>query len=259
MAMKFDVKKEVTNRLKFKPNPELDDLCLGYIEDVEVVMTEVAKINDKGQESTWEYAGHTIPMLAITFRNYVRKDDADKADRYYVHRERIIGSVMTNGDKIAKKVLESIYESMWSRIKHIHDAFVGDVNYAPFTSVPGIDEYGKVEERVAQFTAFYNSIADAFNKGKNDKPIYQNADGKGLPCWMKLVAEYKQRKWLEFPTFVGEGFIERYKEGVPPTIELKPAETIQLAAPKGSVKPSGATDDDYDSLPEEIRQALGKQ
>lgn len=258
MAIKFDAKKEVTNRLKFKPNPELDNLCLGYLESVAVEMNEVPKINDKGQESTWEYAGHTLPNLVFTFRNYIRKDDLDKADRYYIHRERVIGSVKTSGEKIDVAVLQSIYESLWARIKHIHDAFINDPNYEPFKSLPEIDEYGKVTDRLEQFTKFFNTIAEAFNKGKNDLPIYKGANDSKLPCYMKLVAEYKQRKWLEFPTFVGEGFIERYKEGVPPTIELKPNETIELAAAKGTSR-SSATADDIDSLPPEIRAALGEQ
>ena len=259
MAMKFDAKKEVTNRLKFKPNPEIDNLCLGYLDSVEVTMHEVAKINDKGQESTWEYAGHTIPRLVLTFRNFVRKDDLDKSERYYVHTESIIGAVKISGEKIDKSVLESIYQSMWDRIKHIHDAYVNDPNYKPFSSLPEIDEYGKTADRVEQFTKFFNTIANMFNKGNNDLPVYKGANNGILPCYMKLVAEYKQRKWLEFPTFVGEGFIERYKEGVPPTIELKPNETIQLAAAKGTVKPGAASANDMDSLPEDIRRALGEQ
>ncbi len=258
MAMKFDAKKEVTNRLKFKPNPELNNLCLGYLESVEVVMNEIAKINDKGQESTWEYAGHTIPRLVFTFRNYVRKNDLDKADRFYIHTENVIGAVKSSGDKIEQATLQSIYESMWARIKHIHDAFVSDPNYAPFKLLPEIDEYGKTADRVEQFTQFFNVIADAFNKGKDGLPIYKGANDSKLPCYMKLVAEYKQRKWLELPTFVGEGFIERYKEGVPPTIELKPSDTVELAAGKGAIKASSASSDDIDNLPPEIREALGR-
>ena len=253
MAIKFDAKKDVTNKLKFKPNPELGNLCLATIESVEVVMNEVKKINDKGQESTWEYAGYTIPSLVINFKQHHRKEDTDKADRFYSFRQNIIGSVRSNGDPIEDSVLVALYEAMWDRIKHIHDAFATCPNYKPFGSLPEINERGKVADRVSQFTTFFETVAEAFNSGKGDKLIYQ-AEDKPVVVWLKLLAEYNEGKYLTIPTFVGEGFIEKYNPSVPPTIEVKPNETVVL---RGKGKSSTSSETSVaDDLPAHLREML---
>ena len=255
MAIKFDAKKEVTNKLKFKPNPELNNLTLAIIESVEVVKNEVPKVNDKGQEATWEYAGHTLPTLTIRFKQHHRKNDIDKAERFLTYRENIIGAVKSNGDAIDDSVLVALYEAMWDRIKHIHDAFAGTANYKEFSDLPEINERGKVEDRVKQFTAFFEAVARGFNEGKNSAPVYQ-VEGKPIIVWLKVVSEYREGKYLTIPTFVGEGFIEKYNPDVPPTIELKPNETVVLRS-KGGAKASTTADVDND-LPAHIKEALGQ-
>ncbi len=257
MAIKFDANKEVTNKLKFKPDINLGNLCLGKIVSVEVVKTEVAKIDEKGKERAWEYAGLELPVpsLSITFKQVHTADSKDKADRFYTFRENIIGSTKTNGEPIEGDILESLYQSMWDRIKHIHDAFANTPNYKAFTSLPEINERGKAIDRLKQFTAFFETIAEGFTKGKNDKPVYELTDGTSIKVWMKLIAEYKEGKYLTFPKFVGEGFIERYIDGVPPTIEIKGSESVILKSK--SVKagvPGGA--DSSEDLPEHIRAMM---
>lgn len=256
MAIKFDANKEVTNKLKFKPVPELNNLSLATVESVEVVMTEVPKVNDKGQESTWEYAGHTLPSLNIKFKQYHGKDATDKADRFFTFRESIIGAIKKTGDAIADNVLTALYEAMWDRIKHIHDTFAGTPNYKGFGELPEINERGKVEDRVKQFTVFFNAIARAFNEGKGGKPIYVIED-KPVICWLKLLAEYSEGKYLTNPTFVGEGFIEKFVNGVPPTIEVKPNETIVLRS-KGKAVSGDTSSTVDDDLPAHLRELLGK-
>lgn len=255
--MKFNAKKEVTNRLKFKPIKEFDDLCLGHLEDVRVEINEVKKVNDKGQESTWEYAGNMIPQLVFEFKNDAFKDEK-VVDRYYLHRERIIGAVHSDGSPIADTKLEGMYGSMWDRIKHIHDAYSGSPNYKPFDDeVPEINEKATVEERVKQFTKFFKFVADAFNKGADGQtPIYKSA-GKPIVMNMKLVAEYKEGKYLAFPTFVGEGFIEVHKSGVEPTIEIKPNETVKLSS---STDSESSNDDNVnDDLPDEVKKLINQR
>ena len=60
-------------------------------------------------------------------------------------------------------------------------------------------------------------------------PAYKN-----VRLWIKLVADYSTRKFLTFPTYVGRGFVERLIEGVEPTIDFEPNETIQWSASKNA-------------------------
>lgn len=53
----------VERRLAFKPDPELGNLCMGIINDVRIDIREVPLLDDKGVESTWEYAGCKFPYL----------------------------------------------------------------------------------------------------------------------------------------------------------------------------------------------------
>lgn len=262
MAFKFkaDVNKDVTASLKFKPSvyKDLNGLCLGQLVGVEVTSEESPKILDDGSENPYQFAGLKVPKIKWNFKNVVRKEDEDKADRFFFHVEKPIISVKNDGEKMTDKSLESLYTQMWDRTKHIHDAFKNDPNYKPIAELPDIDPTAPEEKLVEQFTKFFEAIADAFNKGKNDKPIYQDEEGKGLTCYMKLVAEYGQRRYLVFPTYVGEGFIERFKKGVPPTIELKPKDTQELAA-SGNTKSkeeSNTATTGYEDLPEDIRNAI---
>ena len=71
----------VERRLAFKPDPELGNLCMGIINDVRIDIREVPLLDDKGVESTWEYAGCKFPVLIIEFKQC--KTDANPKDRYY--------------------------------------------------------------------------------------------------------------------------------------------------------------------------------
>lgn len=263
MAFKFkaDVKKDVTASLKFKPSayPDLNGLCLGKLVSVEVVKSESPKIKDDGTENTYQFAGLNVPALKFTFNNHVRKDDKDKAERIFIHVEKSIISVKNDGERMEDKDLENLYTQMWDRIKHIHDTYKNDVNYKAFKALPEVDPDAPADKLNEQFTDFFEAIATAFNSGKNDKPVFLGEEDKKLVVYMKLVAEYKQRRYLTFPTFVGEGFIERWKQGVPPTIELKPSDTQELKA-KGA-KASGESKGNaaltgLEDLPDELRSQI---
>jgi hypothetical protein len=240
MAIKFDSKKEVAKTLKFKPNPELGGLVLGTLENVEVITAESPKIKDDGSENMYEYAGLQLPILKFTFRNHVRPEDKDKAERFFIHAERPIVSKTNDGVEMDEKVVLGLYEQMWDRIKHIHDTFRFDPNYAPFKELDEINEKAAPDVRIKQLTKFFNTVATAFNDGKAGK-IYQDEKGNSLVCWMKLVAEYPRARYLVFPNWVEEGFIERYKPGVPPVIELKPKDSQTLKSGRDNDEKSSSS------------------
>lgn len=257
--MKFDSSKKVTRDLKFKPIPEIDNLCLGHIQSVEVTYNETKTVTDKGQESTFEYAGLEVPSLIITFKNDALEGTPDN-DRYYRHREIIIPSVDNNKEAIEQSKLESMYTAMFDRIKHIYDAHEGASNFKPLSAnIPEIDETAAPEQRVKQFGEFFEFFATQFNKGKDKQtPVYMEGD-KPVVCYIKLIAEYKSGKYLTLPRFVGEGFIERKVPGREPTIELKPNETVKLATADNS-----SSDDDNEEAQEatnqsRIQEILNKQ
>lgn len=254
MSVKFDGKKKVTQNLKFKPQPDLNNLCLGYLEKVSVEFTDIAVVDDKGNPSNWEYAGEKVPRLLFEFKNVKRKKS--DADRFYFHVESVITQTKKDGTPVDAKKVESMYSAMFDRIIHIHSAFEGTPNYKELDLEVEIDINADKSERVTQMGKFFKSIAAAFNKGKNDSPIYKSGEAP-VQLYMKLLPDYQRGTRLEFPTFVGEGFIERYIEGVTPTIEIKPNETVELTGKK--VSPSDAASGavkSQDDLPDDLKEMI---
>jgi len=224
--MKFDVNKEVGSPLGFKPDEKLNNLCLGELLSVEVEKNLAPKEKENGEISRYDYAGFELPSLVFKFKQLKVTED-----RFFQHRESVIISTMNDGTPMNPKTLSNLYESMWDRIKHLMDTFVASANYKAIKKLPEINENATPEERVAQFTAFFTAIADFFNHGTDGLPIYKNEKGN-IPLMMKLVANYPDRKYLAFPTFVGKRFIEvaKFKENKLVTVlELGPKETVTLA------------------------------
>lgn len=260
----FNVNKEVTSKLRFKPEEANGNLCRGYLVGVEVVENEVGKTNAKGELSTWEFAGLTIPRLIFHFEQH-KSSNLDKT-RYYDRVETIIGNVQNEangGGNIATSTLDALYEQQWDRIKHIHDCYTGLTNYTAFGK--DVEEAGKklfagyaasnktAESTVKLFTTYFKAIAKAFNEGKNGKAIYI-IEEKPVLCWMKLVSDYKTHKYLGFPTFVGTGFIELHRKDVKPTISFTASETIVIGGTKPSKPDVPSAGDD---LPPDVRAAMG--
>jgi len=243
---RFDAKKQVTNELKFKPDPEVNDgLCLGKLLSVEVSWSD--KENNK---SEGEYGGMSLPQIKYRFKQVT--GDTGDAPRFYVHRERIINSLTKEGDDVADKTLESLYQSMFDRMMHINERCSGtEPSQAELNKVTP-DESATPEKRVEQFGKFFDYFAALLNEANSGKPSY-----KGKTYVMKLVADYTSRKYYTFPTFVGEGFIEeaRFNKAnkLVTTIELKHNETIEL----GSSKPKADELNSDMDLPDDVKNIIG--
>lgn len=224
----------VENQLKFKPRPELNNLCIGQLISVEVIKAEAPKFDEStGIEKTWEYAGYVIPRIILKFKQ--KPTQQDPKERIHTHEEKVIGALKGDGTEIDPKVVASLYNSMYARLQHICNAYKHLANYADITA-PGINPFAPIETRVAQLERFFNHFATVL-AGKDGKGVYRNVD-----VWLKVVADFKSGKYLRFPEFVGEGFIERWVANQVPSIEIKPNEGIELVAgakgkgkgPKGS-------------------------
>lgn len=222
----FDLSKSVTKNLKFKPKE--DSFCYGHLESVQLVERETKKVNDKGELSEWEYAGLTVPSLE--FRFIQTKEKADEPDRVYTHFESVIAFTVKEGSKFNP---QDAVLNMFYRLKHIHDAFSKSDTYQTIKSISPIDPNAAPAKRIEEFKKFFGQFADAFNKGKDDKPVYYYKSGKHVNLRMKLLPNYDTNPklnatYLCFPNFVGEGFVEMCFDGVEPTLEIKRNEIVQL-------------------------------
>ena len=222
-----------TSRLKFShelANPS-NGLFQAHLESVSV---GTAKI---GEESTGmpQFNGMEIPRLALVFAS----NEADANKRHYITlswsaQESNVNTIP--GGKNAWKV-DTIFDYM----KHILDVFVlkGKEMTAemeakltlPFDDTDENGEFVPLETEtiIAGWTTLFQNFASILNEGKDGKPVYQTADGKFIPLWIKLLRFQKAGKeWkavgnngdLAFPTFVGEGVIELFNANAAPSIRV---------------------------------------
>jgi len=241
--MKFDAKQDVTSPLKFKLDPNVNGgLALGVLDSVELV------INDsKESTSDWEYKGLALPNLVFRFTQ--KKEKESDKDRKFVHAERVIVSTSLVGDPLPAKTLNSLYSSMWRRLKHIYDAYaafapnVREITQEEIDAV-AIDETASAEQRAKQFTNFFRYFESIFNKGTDGKPIYKDSSSVGYLMTMKLVAEYGGKEYYTFPSFTNEGFIEKAVfdgSKLVTALRLRTDESVELG--KNRKAPSGSDAD----------------
>jgi hypothetical protein len=249
---KFSADAQVTQELKFKPDPlKNGGLCLGNLLSVEVTRSDAEKNTSDG-----EYGHMSIPQLVFRFKQV--KDNAADPDRFHVHRERVINSMTSEGETVAQETLDSLYQSMWFRIKHMYDRMIDKPIDQKKLDAVIVDEHAKPAERIEQFFKFFTFVADLFNKGDGGKPIFKKEETFVL----KLVADYTTRKYYTFPTFVGQGFIERAKfktvgdkKVLNTTLEIKPNESIELGAGKVVARDTA----DNSEIPANIRAIMESQ
>lgn len=225
--------KQVEQELKFKPRLALKNLCVGVIESITIDKKEIERYDKNGAESTYEFAGMTVPTMTIRFRQHPTKEDP--ANRYFNYRIMIPVSRMNNGTEIPQDQVVGNWKDLYARLRHITNAFVGLKEYSDTEECPGVDIAASPETRLEQFEAFLQYFYDILTRVNEEtkKPLYE-----GVALYMKLVADHTTRKYLTFPRFVNRGFIERVKPNINPTLEFAPGETVQLA--EGSVKKSAA-------------------
>ncbi len=218
--IKIDKSREVTSRLPFEPMPEFNNLAIGYLTDVEVVMT------DSKEEAKWEFRGMKVPMLAFRFTAHKRNPD-DK-DRFMTMSFMPISNELADGtDREQAKIITS-YNQMWDKIKHLHDQYMPNDNWKAIDAIPEFDNTKTNEERLAEFKAFFNAIVKDFNIGKDEKtPVYQAKQKLAIV----LVASGKKLTYHAIPDFVGKGIFElaKFDKGVlNTTLRIPVSATIKL-------------------------------
>lgn len=221
-----------TQRLKFthelaKPN----GLFLAHLDSV--VLSTITIGEDKtGMPS---FNGLEIPKIVLTFAS----NEEDVTKRHYVTLQFTAVESNANtipGGKEAWKV-----DTVFDWLKHILNVYVlkgrdltDEEAMALSLSFEDFDEQGEYvpvepESVINGWKQLFENFENIINRGKDGKPYYKTKDNKDITVWIKLLRYTKngKRGWkainngeLAFPTFVGEGCIEVYKQNTPVGIRV---------------------------------------
>lgn len=239
-----------TTRLKFnhtdaKPN----GLFLGHLDSVDVSTIKI------GEDSTGmpSFNGYEVPRIRFTFAS--NEDEAVKRKYVTLSFTAVESNVKTipGGDEEWKvnQVLD------W--IKHILNVFVFkgreltddeaglySLSYIDYDN-DGLYVPVDTEQVIASWKAFFEAVTNTLNAGKDGQSYYKT-DGKPFPVWIKLIRYIKSKKngWtpvsngdLSFPSFVGEGCVEIYKNNTMPSIRINVIN--ECITPKNIEKPAAKT------------------
>lgn len=222
-----------TTRLKFNEKDAFPNvgLFLAHLDSVEV--TNITIGEDKtGMPS---FNGLEIPKIVFTFAS----NDAEATKRKYVSLS--FNAVESNVETIPGGTSAWKVDTVFDWFKHILNVYIlkgkemtteqEELLSLPFEDFDENGEYIAVEpeEVIAGWRTLFENFASILNKGNEDSPVYFTKDKKVIPVWIKLIRYIKNKKkgWvavnngeLSFPTFVGEGCIEMFKQNVKPSICL---------------------------------------
>lgn len=221
-----------TTRLKFShEQAKQNGLFIGHLESVVVSMIQIGE-DKTGMPS---FNGLEIPKIVLTFAS----NDPEVAKRNYVTLQ--FTAVESNANTIPGGKDEWKVNTVFDWFKHILNVYVlkgreltEDEANALTLSFEDFDEQGEYvpvepEDVVAGWKTLFENFENIINRGRDGQPYYKSKDGKYIPVWIKLLRYIKTGKkgWqpvnngdLAFPSFVGEGCIEIYKQNTPPSIRI---------------------------------------
>lgn len=221
-----------TTRLKFSHEQAKNNgLFIGHLDNVDITTLTI------GEDTTGmpSFNGLEIPRLNITFAS--NEEDANKR-RYSVLQ---FSAVESNANTIPGGKEEWKINAILDWVKHLLNVYIlkgrelteeEEISLSlPFEDFDETGEYVPVEpeEVIAGWRVFFENFENIMNRSREDGPVYKTKDNKIIAIWMKLIRYAKSRKkgWtpvnngeLAFPTFVGEGCIEIFKQNTPPSIRL---------------------------------------
>lgn len=216
---------------------KVNGLFLGHLDNVELTWATL-----KDDANIPQFAGQAVPYLVFTFAS----NEPNANDRKYTSVR--FGAVESTVDTIPGAKSEWKVNVIFQFMKHVYEVFVlkgrdmteeeEDALTLPFEDFEddgnGGYTYVPLDAEVilnGYKTLFANFVALMNNEGK---PYYKTATGGIVPIWMKLLrfirvkSEWKailsgnQAGELAFPTFIGEGVIELFKDKVAPSIKVDP-------------------------------------
>lgn len=221
-----------TTRLKFShEQAKQNGLFIGHLESVVVSMIQIGE-DKTGMPS---FNGLEIPKIVLTFAS----NDPEVSKRNYVTLQ--FTAVESNANTIPGGKDEWKVNTVFDWFKHILNVYVlkgreltEDEANALTLSFEDFDEQGEYvpvepEDVIAGWKTLFENFENIINRGRDGQPYYKSKDGKYIPVWIKLLRYIKTGKkgWqpvnngdLAFPSFVGEGCIEVYKQNTPPSIRI---------------------------------------
>ena len=226
-----------TTRLKFTHElAKQNGLFIGHLESVTVSMIQIGE-DKTGMPS---FNGLEIPKIVLTFAS----NETEVAKRHYVSLQ--FSAVESNAETIPGGKDEWKVNSVFDWFKHILNVYVlkgreltEEEANALSLSYEDFDENGEYvsiepEDVIAGWKVLFENFANIINRGRDGQPYYKTKDGKDIPIWMKLLRYIKTKKgWqpvnngdLAFPSIVGEGCIEIYKQNTPPSIHINAVKEV---------------------------------
>lgn len=221
-----------TTRLKFShEQAKQNGLFLAHLDNVVVSMIQIGE-DKTGMPS---FNGLEIPKLVLTFAS----NESDVNKRHYITLQ--FTAVESNANTIPGGKDEWKVNTVFDWFKHILNVYVlkgreltEEEASALTLSFEDFDEQGEYvpvepEDVIAGWKTLFENFENIINRGKEGQPYYKNKDGKDIPVWIKLLRYIKNNKrgWmpvnngdLAFPSFVGEGCVEVYKQNTIPSIRI---------------------------------------
>lgn len=237
-------KTQAVAQLKFhEKDAAQNGLFIGHLENVSVEWYTDANGKD--------FTGEKVPRLVFHFAS--NHNSASEKRHAYQSLIPVPSNVNTIPDGQESWKVDNVFN--W--IKHILDVFYlkgreltaveEDALSLTFDDVDENGEYVPVE--TADVLSGYRTLFEAaaamlngqFNLGDGEtaKPCYKTADGKFIPCWIKLL-RHKKRKtdWINvtsngdlgFDGFIGNGVVELLRKDMPPAV-------LRLDLAKESITP----------------------
>lgn len=220
-----------TTRLKFShEQAKLNGLFIAHLDSVATSMIQIGE-DKTGMPS---FNGLEIPKLVFTFAS----NEAEVAKRHYVTLQ--FTAVESNANTIPGGKEDWKVNTVFDWLKHILNVYVlkgreltdeeADALSLPFEDFDEQGEYVPVEPEtvIAGWKTIFENFENIVNRGHDGQSYYKTKDGKDIPVWIKLLRYNKTKKgWnpvnngdLSFPSFVGEGCIEIYKQNTAPSIRI---------------------------------------
>lgn len=227
---------DITNRNPLKADPSVNNNVLLELVSVNVETKEQKLDENKSPDVQSEYAGKQVPRIYFEFKQrFLPNSDLDREgkDRFYVYIDSPIVSFKNANNPgeermpISEDVLTNLYTEQFKHLMSIYRAFEGSPNYKALTEDIQLDFKLGIEERLAMFNKYFNTISKGMN-GVDGKASFVDEHGKSILLVAKVIVNKGGRR-LEFPTFTGTGFIEKAKISggkVINTFDIKPNESI---------------------------------
>lgn len=207
-------------------------MFIGHLDNVRVD-SSMADDNNKS------FAGISVPRITFFFAS----NHTNAAEQRYV--SHTLFPVESNVNTIVGGTESWKVDCVFRWIKHILDVYYlkgrelteeeEDALCLPFEDCDENGQYIDVDPETvaAGYGVLFSNVEAMLNgsfnlaNGEVAKPVYKTADGKFIPCWIKLL-RHKRRKndWINvapngelgFDSFLGNGVIELVKQNCPPTI-----------------------------------------